>query len=166
MPRTLILMRHARQSTLAASDHERPLTDEGRDTAHQVGEALRRAGCVPDQALSSTALRCRQTWDSVSAAFETPPPVNFDGSLYNAAPAGLLDGLATVDESVGTLLLLAHNPGISVLALELAGSDDEAQDRLRAGFSPATTARFEVEGPWSTVSPRSAHFVRFDPVRS
>ena len=71
MPRTLILMRHARQSTLAASDHERPLTDEGRDTAHRVGEALRRAGCIPDQALSSTALRCRQTWESVSAAFET-----------------------------------------------------------------------------------------------
>ena len=164
MSRTLILMRHARQSALAASDHERPLTDEGRDAAHRVGATLLREGLVPDQALSSTALRCRQTWECVSAAFEAPREATFEAGLYNATAAGLLDGLATIGEDGDTLLLLAHNPGISVLAIELAGSDEAALERLRAGFTPATTARFEIDGPWSTVSPRSARFLRFDPV--
>ena len=163
MPRTLILMRHAKQSGLAASDHERPLTDEGREAAHRVGETLRREGRVPDHALSSTALRCRQTWECVAAAFDAPREATFEPSLYNASAAGLLDGLTLVDDDIETLLLLAHNPGISVLALELAGGDDAARDALRRGFTPATTARFEIEGPWSTVSPRTARFLRFDP---
>ena len=35
----LILMRHAKQSGLAVRDHDRPLTDEGRDDARaQAGE--------------------------------------------------------------------------------------------------------------------------------
>lgn len=164
MPRTLILMRHAKQSALAARDHERPLTDEGREAAHRVGLALVRDGAAPDHALSSTALRCRQTWESVSASFDATPPASFEPALYNATAAGLLDGIASVDERVDTLLLLAHNPGISVLAIELAGHDAEALESLRAGFTPATTARFEVDGPWSTVSPRTARFLRFDPI--
>ena len=164
MPRTLILMRHARQSTLAASDHERPLTDEGRDAAHRVGERLLREGLVPDHAVSSTALRCRQTWECVSAAFEGPREATFEATLYNATSDGLLDGLAIVDDAAETVLVLAHNPGISVLAIELAGHDEAALERLRGGFSPGSTARFEIEGAWSTVSPRSARFLRFDPV--
>ncbi len=164
MPRTLILMRHAKQSALAASDHERPLTDEGRDAAHRVGEALRRDGLVPDHTLSSTALRCQETWECVSAAFDAARAATFEPSLYNASADGLLDAVAGVGEDVDTLLVLAHNPGISVLALDLAGSDRAALDALRAGFTPASTARFEVDGPWSAVSARTARFVRFDPV--
>lgn len=164
MPRTLILMRHAKQSALAASDHERPLTREGREAARRTGEMLLHEGLAPDHALSSTALRCRQTWECVSAALDAPRDATFEPSLYNASAAGLLGGLTLVDEAVDTLLLLAHNPGISVLALELAGGDAAALDSLRGGFSPATTARFEIEGPWSTVSARSARFLRFDPV--
>lgn len=162
MPRTLILMRHARQSALAASDHDRPLTDEGRDAAHRVGETLRDEGLPPDHALSSTALRCRQTWACLSAALDEPSAATFEPSLYNATATGLLDGLSLVDETVDTLLLLAHNPGISVLAIELAGSDQNALSKLRSGFTPASTARFQVEGPWSTVSARHTRFLRFD----
>ncbi len=164
MPRTLILMRHAKQSTHAARDHDRPLTTEGREAARLVGEALLREGCVPDHALSSTAQRCRETWECVSSAFETSVEVSFDDSLYNASARGLLDGLAAMDDAAQTLLLLAHNPGIGVLAFELAGSDENAAEILRTGFSPATTARFEIDGAWSTVSPRTARFLRFDPI--
>lgn len=164
MPRTLILMRHARQSTLAARDHDRPLTDAGRDDARRVGETLAREEAWPDLALSSTAQRCRETWLAVSSAFPGPVEARFEPDLYNASSRELLSVLAAADEEAGCVLLLAHNPGISVLALELAGSDDRAAASLRAGFSPATTARFEIEGAWSAVAPRTARFLRFDPV--
>ena len=164
MPRTLILMRHAKQSALAARDHDRPLTDEGRDAAHHVGRTLLRDGLVPDHALSSTALRCRQTWECIAAALDERREATFEPSLYNATAAGLLDGLTLVEDKFETLLLLAHNPGVSVLAIELAGGNEAALAALRSGFTPASTARFEIEGPWSTVSARSARFLRFDPI--
>ena len=163
MPRTLILMRHAKQSTYEARDHDRPLTHEGREAARVVGETFVREGFVLDAALASTAKRCRETWECVSSAFEATAAASFDDSLYNASAQGLLEGLAAMDDAAQTLLLVAHNPGISLLAFELAGSDENATEILRTGFSPATTARFEIDGAWSTVSPRTARFLRFDP---
>jgi hypothetical protein len=32
---------------------------------------------------------------------------------------------------------------------------------LQSGFSPASTACFEVEGPWSLLSTRTARLIRF-----
>lgn len=156
-------MRHAKQSGLAERDHERPLTDEGRDDAQRVGLDLATTGWVPDGVLSSTALRCRQTWQAVEVGLGVSVEADFDPELYNASSHGLLDVLAGADEDRDTLLLLAHNPGISMLALELGGADDATVDRLRSGFSPATTACFEIDGPWSTLSRRTATLKRFEP---
>lgn len=164
MSRTLILMRHANQSTLAERDHERPLTEAGRDAAQRVGARLLAEGVVPDLALSSTALRCRQTWQGVREALGRPGEETFDESLYNASPQTLLEGVAGVAESVECLLLIAHNPGISMLALELAGTDEAAQESLRGGFTPGSTARFSVEREWAAVSPRTTRFLHFDPI--
>ena len=162
MSRTLIFMRHAKQSGLAASDHERPLTPEGRDAALRVGESLRAESIVPAFVLSSTALRCRQTWDAVSAGLGASVEASFEASLYNAAPTDLADAIAGVDPDHETLLVLAHNPGISLFALELAAAVEQDVDALRSGFTPATTARFRVDGPWSELSARTARLERFD----
>ena len=166
MSRRLILMRHAKQSGLAVRDHDRPLTDEGRDAAHRVGERLSEAGLIPERVLSSTALRCRETWQAIGAGLGTGRgealEVDFESGLYNASSHDLLRAIAGVDDENEILLLLAHNPGISMLALELAAADEAALGRLRAGFSPATTACFEIEGPWSTLSARTARLIRFE----
>jgi phosphohistidine phosphatase len=87
---------------------------------------------------------------------------DFDSMLYNASSAELLQAIAEIDEAVDTLLVLAHNPGISMLALQLASADESSREALQLGFSPATTARFNVEGPWSTLSPRTATLFQFD----
>lgn len=165
MPRTLILMRHARQSTLASRDHERPLTNEGRDAAHTVGTRLAGEGETGrlDHVLASTALRCRETWAAVEAGLGRSVSVDFEARLYNASPGELLDEVAGIDPAVESLLLLAHNPGMSLLALELVRGDEEARRILGAGFTPATTAAFEIDGAWSQVAPRTARLLRFDP---
>ena len=190
MPRTLILMRHAKQSGLSMADHERPLTEEGHEQAHSVGRRLAESGLLPDQVLSSTALRCRETWAGVSAALSParspafsparspehspvrPPPavaaassamlVDFDEALYNASAAQLLDGIAGIPDEVNVLFVLAHNPGISMLALALAGNREAELEQLREGFSPATTARFEITSPWSTLSSRTSRLQSFE----
>jgi phosphohistidine phosphatase len=166
MPRRLILMRHAKQSGLAVRDHDRPLTDEGLDDAYRVGLRLADLEFNPERVLSSTALRCQQTWEAVSTGLgpAAPPPtcVDFEATLYNAASQDLLEALADIDDEVETLLLLAHNPGMSMLGLELGGNDPSDLEELRRGFTPATIACFEIDGRWSTVSARTARLLRFE----
>lgn len=163
MSRSLILMRHAKQTSLAVRDHDRPLTPQGRDAAHRVGARLSAIGAAPTHALSSTALRCRETFEALSTGLGQTIPVDFDPALYNASAEQLSNALAGVDDAIESLILLAHNPGISMLAIELGTANESALDTLRAGFTPATIARFEIDADWSEVSPRSARLVAFEP---
>lgn len=162
MPRSLILMRHAKQSSHATSDHERPLTEVGHEQAHAVGLRLAESAVLPDRVLSSTALRCRETWAGVEAALTGSLPIDFEETLYDASADQLLHEIAGIPDDVNSLLVLAHNPGISMLALALAGNRDAEIDRLREGFSPATIARFDVEGFWSDLSPRNVRLRAFE----
>ena len=159
--RTLVLMRHARQEIIGGRDHDRPLTPDGRDDARRVGLRLREQGPHPDHALVSTARRCRETWQAVQAALGSSVATDFEDGLYNASAEQLLDAVAAVDEAVETLLVLAHNPGITLLALELAAGAMDAMG-IGEGFSPASAACFAIDGPWSTVSSRTASLRHFD----
>lgn len=162
MPRRLLLMRHARQGGSASSDHERALTEAGREDARRVGRRLRDRGEIPGRVLRSTARRCHETWEAMAEAFDPPVADEPDRALYNASASELLDAIAGVPDEVDSLLVLAHNPGISLLALALAGDREGEAERLHAGFAPATTAAFEVADDWSTLSARSARLVRFE----
>ena len=159
--RHLIIMRHATADPDGHRDHERPLTAQGLNEARRVGLSLRSKGPIPDRILCSSALRCRQTWQAVSAELECSATVDFQDDLYNASAASLLHSLAAVGEGQ-TVLLLAHNPGVSVLAQELAGGDEEGIARLPVGFAPATLACFGVEGTWSLISAASARLIRLE----
>ena len=155
-------MRHARQSGLAATDHERPLTDEGHDQAHTVGARLAAADLRPDRVKTSTALRCRETLSGIEAALGRSLATDLEPELYNASPDQILSVLAGTDETADTVLVVAHNPGISLCALALAGGREAERERLQRGFSPATIAVFEVEGAWSTVAARNVRLQRFE----
>ena len=160
-PRQLIIMRHATARPGGGRDHDRPLTPAGQDEARQVGLSIRSQGPIPERVLCSSAVRCRETWQVLSAELGTSPAIDFETDLYNASPKSLLHCLAgVVDEQ--SVLLLAHNPGVSVLALELTRGDEEGVTRLRAGFAPAAIACFEIEGPWSMLSSASARLTRFE----
>ena len=160
-PRQLIVMRHATASSGGGRDHDRPLTSRGHDEARRVGLSIRSRGPIPERVLCSSALRCRETWQGLSASIDSTATVDFEDALYNASPESLLHCLAgVVDEQ--SVLILAHNPGVSMLALELARGDEKSVARLRAGFAPAAIACFEIEGPWSLLSPSSARLTRFE----
>lgn len=128
-----------------------------------MGLRLLRSGPAPDLVLASTALRCRETWAALSAGLGDPQEieVRFDAALYAASAERLLDVLAGVT-AARTVLLIAHNPGVSQLAHDLARGDDEARAELRAGFAPAAIACFAIEGDWHEVSAATARLRRFD----
>ena len=163
--RRLILMRHAKAAAGTGRDIDRPLTRGGWDDARFVGECLRLEGPIPDRVLCSTATRCRETWQAVAAGLAAGPApeieVALDPDLYNATAATLLHAIEAEAEAAN-VLVVAHNPGISLLALELVRRDPESAALMREGFSPATVAVFEVEAPWSALSPETVRLLRFD----
>ena len=106
------------------------------------------AGLIPDLALVSPAVRARQTFE---ALVQTLPDVRLQvaPALYQAPAQTLRDAADHADAD--TLLVVAHNPGISVLAKTLIQScvaaDISARTALDEGFPTATAAAFEfVQG--------------------
>ena len=159
--RRLIVMRHATADFGGGGDALRPLSERGRGEAKRVGQRLRRLGLTPDRVLCSTATRCRETWEGIAKAFEEAIPIGIESALYNASSRRLLEAIAEVEEAK-TLIVLAHNPGVSVLTLDLAGGSASPDPRLRQGFAPATFACFAVEGPWSLTSRRSVRLMHYE----
>ena len=146
----LILLRHAQAEHRAPSgeDIDRELTERGRADARAVGERLFREELIPDIVLVSTAARAEQTWDEAGPAF--PPGVKVEPMrhLYNASADVLLE--AARDAGAVSVAVVAHNPGMQTLVIELmalADGDDGMARAARAGFSPASAAVFRIEGP-------------------
>ena len=192
---TLVLLRHAKSSwTEDVPDHLRPLAGRGRRAAPIAGRWLWAEGYAPDLVLCSTARRARQTWqlaesgllaagDPGSSGAAAAPPVSYEREVYQASAAGLLDLLRRQPASVRTLLLVGHEPGMSELALTLAGAPDgpdgpvperpvpQGADgpvpdaaglaRLRAKFPTAAIAVLVSARDWSRLGPGRARLARF-----
>ena len=144
--KTLLLMRHAKASPGAAggSDFDRPLLEEGRDAAARVGAFLKREQLAIDFALSSPAVRARETIESVLQAAGVSLKVNSDQRLYEGAPLRLLEVLAEVDDNLKAVLLVGHNPVLEEFVHLLT----EASVHL----SPGTLSHVEVVATgWSEV---------------
>src|SRR5436190_2456998 len=63
----LFLVRHA-DATPGNPDELRPLSEEGREQARELGEQLRRDGIAPEILLTSPLLRARQTGEALARA--------------------------------------------------------------------------------------------------
>ncbi|WP_395942671.1 SixA phosphatase family protein [Brevundimonas sp.] len=145
----LILMRHAQAEASAPSggDEARPLSAAGRNEALLMGRALAERGLKPDLALVSSAVRTRQTWDQMHDAFGDVD-VRTEKLLYNAASDTLRRFVEASEDEAGCLMVLAHNPGVHVLAAEYlseSAASPAILDRLAAGFPTGAAALFTVD---------------------
>jgi phosphohistidine phosphatase len=119
----LLLMRHAKSSWGEASlaDFERPLNERGLKAAPLVGRFIRKQKLRPELILSSPAERARQTAALVAEAARLDAPLRYDERIYEATPARLFEVVSQVEEGVGELLLVGHNPGLEGFLEMLAG---------------------------------------------
>src|SRR5690606_40439718 len=115
----LILMRHAEAERAAGSgrDRDRALSARGRVDATAMGRALAARGWRPDLALVSPARRTRQTWDLLHDAFGDVQ-IRDDDVLFNGGADTLRSLIAEAEDDAGCLMVVAHNPGVHVLAVE------------------------------------------------
>lgn len=152
----LFLLRHAQAgSGLGIEDHERALTARGRGDAERLGALLSEGELRPALVLCSSARRAQQTLELLLRPMDPPPPIEVERRLYLASAGELLERLSEVDDGVGAVLLVGHNPAIAELATQLAGDGEgDARSRLRRGVPAGTLARLRQDrGGWADLAP-------------
>jgi len=164
--RNLFLVRHAKAEHVQGKpDHDRGLAPRGRKDARAIGVWLSRPDhvVVLDLVLSSTSERTRQTLDGVLAGGACAKDIRFDEGIYDASAASLLDLLREIPDSVNSVLMIGHAPGIPVLATALVHHDSgsEVIERLSLGFPTAALAVLGFEGRWAMLAPESAYLRDF-----
>lgn len=115
----LALVRHATSDWGDASlaDHDRPLNPRGLRDAPRMAQRLADTGFAPQAIIASTAMRAATTADFFCGPFQVP--IELQDRLYGA-PASLLLR-AAAERGARSVIVVAHDPGMSVLAGELSG---------------------------------------------
>jgi len=169
--RQLLLLRHAKSSwdDPGLSDHARPLNARGRRAAAAMSGAMRELGLQPDLVLVSSSRRTLQTLEALTP-FDDNALIEPMDTLYLAPVSLLLEAVRKVPETVRSVLMIGHNPGLHELALELAGDAataggggqaSVAAARLAEGFPTAALAEFTIAAPWRAVAAGGGRLVRF-----
>ncbi len=160
----LVVVRHAKAEAYGPTDFERELAARGRADARAAGAWLAEQGVRSDGALVSAAERTRQTWEIIAEAAGWEVEPTFDRALYGADEDGVLDLVAATDESVGTLVVIGHNPTVGMLAqlLDDGEGPEDAVDRLMQGYPTSATAVFEIPSAWSRIAMGRARLTMFN----
>ena len=151
----LILMRHAEAGWhINTDDHERPLSASGIRDAKKIGSWLKEKAYMPDEVISSTSVRTRET---LSYLLLDCPQI-FERSLYLADADQMKSNLQTLLSE--TVILLAHNPGITELAYDLMNHEEKHENFM--DFPAASTLVIDFKADrWSEVKSDSGIFVDF-----
>jgi phosphohistidine phosphatase len=154
-------MRHAKSDyPPGVGDHDRPLAPRGVSQAGLAGDWLRASAPAIDGVLCSTATRARQTLLNTGI----DAPVRYSERLYAATPGTMIEEINTVDGEVSTLLVVGHEPTISVLALALgddSSSDIGAAERICAKFPTSAIAVLTVPSGWKDLELGAASLIDF-----
>jgi phosphohistidine phosphatase len=154
----LYLLRHAKSSWKDTSlpDHDRPLAGRGRRAAKAIARHLSEHGIAPELVLCSSARRARETLDRIEPALGTPA-VRVERNLYAASAQALLERLRGVPDTVESVMLIGHNPGLQDLALDLARPSPTAHE-LAAKYPTGALATLELSG-WHELDHSTAELV-------
>jgi phosphohistidine phosphatase len=144
--RTVILLRHGKSSwsdpTLA--DLDRPLAPRGERASRRIGKYIRRKKIRPALVLCSPSLRTRQTLEAIEPSLGKGSSVELEPQLYAASEGELLQRLQALPESVDSVMLIGHNPGLHELARVLASRRAELP-RLEEKFPTCALATLVVD---------------------
>jgi phosphohistidine phosphatase len=157
--RTLYLLRHAKSSWSNADlpDRDRPLNARGDEAARSMAAYMAGAGVRPALVLCSTALRARATLEPLRAAFGDDVDVWTEDGLHGADAGELLRYVQRLPPAVPSAMVIAHNPGLQDLALELAGAGDRgALRRLTQKFPTGALATLTLPETWAALAPGTA----------
>lgn len=137
--RRLILMRHATAVSGAscASDHERPLAEQGVAEAEATAREILAAGWRPQRVFVSDAARTSETWWSMASVLGEPES-SLLPRFYGAGIEEIVAVVSRVPSGVEVVLAIGHNPGWSDAVDWLSGEG--------IGLAPAQAALLHGRG--------------------
>ena len=166
MPGTkrLFVLRHAKSSwdSPGLEDHARPLAPRGQRACSVMAAHIRAAGIEPELVLCSSSRRTRETLQGV----DPPGERVIEDELYSASAQDVLERLHRVPESVGSVMLIGHNPTAQMLILRLSHSNDGSvagpeRAQVERKFPTGALATLTFEGSWSELAPGRARLTEF-----
>jgi len=152
MTSTLVILRHAKTERAEdVLDIDRSLTERGHGDAGAAGAWLSAHGYRPDIVLCSPARRTRQTWHGIAIALRLTdaPEVRYEPLLYTGNGGDVLELLRGVPDGFGTVLLIGHNPTLSMVSASLDPQASRDSDSLRT----CGLAVHEGPGAWTELGP-------------
>lgn len=137
----ILVMRHAKSSWSESSlkDFDRPLNNRGLKDAPRMGRYLKDLDIIPDQLISSPALRAKQTIIKVSDELGLEKEkIIWDEDLYFRSSKSYIHALKRADEQSSIVLIAGHYPMVSDVVSTLIGRE------LAEHFSTASIACVEA----------------------
>jgi len=123
-----------------------------------MGKYLAVHGIKPDKILCSTSRRTKETFEYLSLKGN----IEYTDRLYLASANELLGMVAKIPESVHSLMLIGHNPGLQELCLKLAKHGDETLlEQLIAKFPTCGLATIAFDGAWRDIGRAHATLAGF-----
>ena len=163
--KTLTLLRHAKSGwdDPIQRDFDRPLNAKGRRAAQTIGRHLRGAGCAFDHIVASPAARVQQTLAELATGYGNQLAPVWDRRIYLASAATLLDVVRELPDTVGTVLLVGHNPGLEDLVLLLVPNAGAGpRDAVEVKYPTASLAELTVTvDRWADLGEGGAVLARF-----
>lgn len=148
----LLVMRHAKAEPFNdKGDHDREITDKGEKQAKIVAKGLVGMKLLPDRVACSGAVRAGRRWRECSRCSATIPRSNTARPCTTGGMQAVFDELANAKDKTRVLMVLGHEPTVSVSCQWLASSDSDMVklDLLNLGMSTASVVVFGSDQPFS-----------------
>ncbi len=118
--KTLLIIRHAKaESSFTLNDFERPLNERGKKDAPVMAQRLLDKKIVIDAFVSSPAKRAKKTAELFYETYKAQDDIILISALYHA-PAEIFYALVKdLDDTLTTVAIFAHNPGITYFVNQL-----------------------------------------------
>ncbi len=124
----LTILRHAKSSWKFAllPDKERPLNERGKKAVIALGKYLSGRHIKPDAIICSPALRSVKTARGVAKAIGvSKKDIHVINGIYEADAMSLFSIIKDLDNSLGDVVLVGHEPGLSEVIKLLTGKTIE-----------------------------------------
>ncbi len=151
--KTLILIRHSKTEQVyndEKPDFERELVPRGFQDASFIAKKLIERNIVADIIISSTATRAKQTAQLFASELQFPVDnINYQQFLYDGyTTTEFLEFLATFGSEPKTIVIIAHNPEIAIMAMNLG-----TRDYFQYPTTAVTSISFNVDN-WNKIEAR------------
>ncbi|HPH15877.1 MAG TPA: histidine phosphatase family protein [Bacteroidales bacterium] len=158
MKRYLIILRHAKSDwgDVNLNDFDRPLNSRGKRDIPLMASYIIQHYPTIDMAIVSDSVRTTETIEGLRKYGVSISELSFSHSLYLASAETIASSLSTIDASIESALICAHNPGVSEFVQSLCTLDFFDMPTLGSVLIEIDIAQ------WSDIFSSKGSLIRFD----